>query len=185
MLLILATCFGMALAAPQFPGMPPRPPGPPQGDLPPGFEAVLPAETVAQLRAVHNDNSLSQMDKQIRIDRIMVNLPAEVHDRLPKPPGFSMLPADAQARLNALHRDASLDFHARQKAIRQVLESLPAEYQRLLPPPPPPPGFQHMPAPVQQALKKIYFDTSISHRERASKARELLKNLPDYSKDTQ
>ncbi|ULT87967.1 hypothetical protein L3Y34_007268 [Caenorhabditis briggsae] len=113
--------IGAVLARPQFPGGPP----PGMSPVPPPIAAVLPPETLARLEAIHADSSLSELDKHKAIDEIMVNLPDEVADRIPPPPGFAQLPADA-----------------RQAAIRGVLDNLAPEYKRLLPPPPP--GFpQH------------------------------------------
>lgn len=144
---------GAVLARPQFPG------GPPPGmsvsfwnlcfffqivvyifslqAVPPPIAAVLPPETLARLEAIHADSSLSELEKHKAIDTIMVNLPEEVHDRIPPPPGFAQLPAEVQAQLKTIHRDKNLDFQERQAAIHGVLENLAPEFKRLLPPPPP------------------------------------------------
>uniref|UniRef100_A0A8R1HH52 Uncharacterized protein n=1 Tax=Caenorhabditis japonica TaxID=281687 RepID=A0A8R1HH52_CAEJA len=152
MFLLAFALLGAALARPQFGG----PGGPPPGmsvsisqvvesqqnlpifqPVPPPIAAVLPRETLAQLEAIHADPSLSEMEKHQQIDQIMVNLPDEVHDRIPPPPGFAQLPADVQASLKALHRDKTIDFQQRQNGIRQILDGLAPEHKRLLPPPPP------------------------------------------------
>ncbi|CAI2353662.1 unnamed protein product [Caenorhabditis sp. 36 PRJEB53466] len=125
--------IGAAVARPQFPGGPP----PGMSPIPPPIAAVLPRETLAELEAVHADPNLSELEKHSKIDQIMVNLPEEIHERIPPPPGFSQLPATVQASLKALHRDKSLDFQQRQAAIRTVLDGLEPQYKRLLPPPPP------------------------------------------------
>ncbi|CCD73312.1 DUF148 domain-containing protein [Caenorhabditis elegans] len=124
---------GAVLARPQFPGGPP----PGMSAVPPPIAAVLPPETLARLEAIHADSSLSELEKHKAIDTIMVNLPEEVHDRIPPPPGFAQLPAEVQAQLKTIHRDKNLDFQERQAAIHGVLENLAPEFKRLLPPPPP------------------------------------------------
>ncbi|EFO87673.1 hypothetical protein CRE_05777 [Caenorhabditis remanei] len=122
--------IGVVLARPQFPGGPP----PGMSAVPPPIAAVLPPETLSRLEAIHADSSLSELKKHKAIDEIMVNLPEEVHDRIPPPPGFAQLPAEVQAQLKSIHRDKSLDFQQRQSAIRGVLDNLAPEYKRLLPP---------------------------------------------------
>ncbi|EGT31168.1 hypothetical protein CAEBREN_00605 [Caenorhabditis brenneri] len=128
--------FGAVMARPQFPGGPGGPP-PGMSAVPPPIAAVLPPETLARLEAIHADSSLSELDKHKAIDEIMVNLPDEVHERIPPPPGFTQLPADVQAQLKSIHRDKTIGFEQRQNAIRGVLDNLAPEYKRLLPPPPP------------------------------------------------
>uniref|UniRef100_A0A0M3IRW9 DUF2795 domain-containing protein n=1 Tax=Ascaris lumbricoides TaxID=6252 RepID=A0A0M3IRW9_ASCLU len=106
-------------------------------DLPPGFAEVLPSATVAQLRSIHQDETLSWQQKHERIDAIMSSLPAEILDRLPTPPGFNMLPSDVQAKLKSIH---GLNWQERHTKIREIIESsLTPEQRRLLPPSPPPP----------------------------------------------
>uniref|UniRef100_A0A915CGE6 Uncharacterized protein n=1 Tax=Parascaris univalens TaxID=6257 RepID=A0A915CGE6_PARUN len=106
-------------------------------DLPPGFAEVLPSATVAQLRSIHQDETLSWQQKHERIDAIMSSLPAEILDRLPTPPGFNMLPSDVQAKLKSIH---GLNWQERHLKIREIIESsLTPERRRLFPPSPPPP----------------------------------------------
>uniref|UniRef100_A0A915DB21 Uncharacterized protein n=1 Tax=Ditylenchus dipsaci TaxID=166011 RepID=A0A915DB21_9BILA len=55
-----------------------RPQGPPDGQfpgMPAELEAILPAETVTQLKAVHADPSLGFQQKQEQIDKLWSNCP--------------------------------------------------------------------------------------------------------------
>ncbi|CAI5453393.1 unnamed protein product [Caenorhabditis angaria] len=130
-ILVLVTLTAAVIARPQPPpGMPP---------VPPHLAAVLPKATLAELEAVHADSSLSELQKHEKIDQILVNLPDEIHDKIPLPPGFERLSAETQQQFRSLHRDRSLSFQQRHDAIRRVIDSLSPAEKALLPPPPPPP----------------------------------------------
>uniref|UniRef100_A0AC34QXE9 Uncharacterized protein n=1 Tax=Panagrolaimus sp. JU765 TaxID=591449 RepID=A0AC34QXE9_9BILA len=87
----------VGFAAPQFGGPPPQPNAmggfPP---MPPQLKQILPADTVAKLEAIHNDNSLGFKEKHEKIDKIMSSLPTDILDKIPPPPGFERLPEDVQ-----------------------------------------------------------------------------------------
>lgn len=57
------------------------PPPPP----PPGFE-FLPAETKEQLKAIHEDKSLSWRERHIKIKDLIDALPENIRNKLPPPP---------------------------------------------------------------------------------------------------
>ena len=65
------------------PNFPPTPP--------PGFEKVLPKETYEELLKIHQDPQLTPKEKIHKIDETMRNLPQEILDKLPLPPGFEQV----------------------------------------------------------------------------------------------
>ncbi|CAI4233344.1 unnamed protein product [Auanema sp. JU1783] len=138
-LIILLAFISTTLAFP--PGIENIPP--PPRELPPGFAEILPSDVVQQLQQVHESDTMSPLEKHEKIDQILVNLPEDIADRLPKPPGFESLPQNVKDHLKDLHRDKSLTWRSRMDKVREYLSSQPEEIRRLLPPmgPPPPPGF--------------------------------------------
>ncbi|PAV61875.1 hypothetical protein WR25_22801 [Diploscapter pachys] len=187
--LAASLCF-LAVANAQFPGGFPGggfPPGPPPGgmpmppvpqNLPPGFEKVLPSETVAQLKQIHRSTTMTNMEKHNAIDKIMASLPDDIIDKLPPPPGFEKLPQDVQQQLKAVHKDRNLSFEQRFHKINQIIGSLPESVRRMLPPPPPPPGFEAIPEQARMALMAIHQDSSMSPQQRFHKIRAVIDSLP-------
>ncbi|VDK56859.1 unnamed protein product [Anisakis simplex] len=106
-------------------------------DLPPGFADVLPTETVAKLRAIHQNDNLTWQQKHQQIDAIMNSLPPEILDRLPAPPGFSMLPAEIQAKFKAIQQHSGLNWQQRHAKILEIMQSMTPDQRMLLPPAPP------------------------------------------------
>lgn len=105
--------------------------------MPPELENILPADAVSKLKAIHADRSLGFLEKQQRIDEVMVQQPAEVLDRIPPPPGFAKLPEDVQQKLKAINRSKELSWQQKQEQLRQLIHSLPAHLRSILMPPMP------------------------------------------------
>ncbi|KAL6723322.1 hypothetical protein Aduo_018340 [Ancylostoma duodenale] len=112
--------------------------GPPRlpKDLPPGFAAVLPPDTVKKLRAIHQSTKMTPEQQLEQIDEIMSALPDSVLDKLPKPPGFDRLPKKVRDELEKIHRNRSLNFRQRFEKMKKVFDALPPNLR----PKPPPPG---------------------------------------------
>ncbi|KAI1724086.1 hypothetical protein Ddc_05288 [Ditylenchus destructor] len=113
-----------------------RPQGPPSGGqfpaIPPELEAVLPAETVTALKAIHTDPSLNFQQKQEQIDKMMVQLPVETLDKIPTPPGFDQLPEEVRNRIKAINRNKDKAWAEKQTELQQYVQSLPADQKALL-----------------------------------------------------
>ncbi|VDM54319.1 unnamed protein product [Angiostrongylus costaricensis] len=78
--------------------------------------------------------------------------------RLPKdiPPGFGeVLPVDIVQRLKNIHENSALTAEQQHQQIDEVMTSLPEELLNRLPPPP---GFDRLPLPIRDELKRIHRD---------------------------
>uniref|UniRef100_A0A0N5AXF2 SXP/RAL-2 family protein Ani s 5-like cation-binding domain-containing protein n=1 Tax=Syphacia muris TaxID=451379 RepID=A0A0N5AXF2_9BILA len=157
--------------------VPPPPPFP--RDVPPGFEKVLPPNVLAELRKVHRDDSLSWEHKHEKINAIMSALPAEILDKLPLPPGFDKLPKDVLNKIRAIHRDTKLSWRIKHQKIHSIIEALPEEIKNQLPPPPPPPGFEKLPKDVQDKLRSVHEDKSLTWSQRHKKIHSIIMALPE------
>ncbi|KAI1712181.1 hypothetical protein DdX_09725 [Ditylenchus destructor] len=113
-----------------------RPQGPPSGGqfpgMPPELESVLPAETVTALKAIHTDPSLNFQQKQEQIDKMMVQLPVEILDKIPTPPGFDQLPEEVRNRIKSINRNKDKAWAEKQTELQQYVQSLPADQKALL-----------------------------------------------------
>uniref|UniRef100_A0A0K0DI82 Uncharacterized protein n=1 Tax=Angiostrongylus cantonensis TaxID=6313 RepID=A0A0K0DI82_ANGCA len=70
------------------------------------------------------------------------------------PPGFEeILPVDVVQRLKNIHENSALT--AEHQQIDEVMTSLPEELLNRLPPPP---GFDRLPLPIRDELKRIHRD---------------------------
>ena len=68
----------------------------------------------------------------------MSNLPADILDKIPPPPGFAQLPKEIQDKLKTINRNPNISWEEKQKQTRVVIDGLPPHLKQLLPPPPPP-----------------------------------------------
>ncbi|KAL7072980.1 hypothetical protein ACQ4LE_007827 [Meloidogyne hapla] len=106
---------------------------PPQfPELPPYLEKVLPSDVIQKLKAIHADQSLSFLQKQEKIDKIMTSLPDEILDKIPPPPGFDRLPEDVRNKLKAIHRNKEKSWAQKQQELQAYIQSLPYEQRSLL-----------------------------------------------------
>lgn len=46
--------------------------------MPPAVEQILPPDIVAKLKAIHSDRSIDFLEKQQKIDEVMVTVPHEI-----------------------------------------------------------------------------------------------------------
>ncbi|KAI6227788.1 hypothetical protein M3Y99_01218900 [Aphelenchoides fujianensis] len=156
-ILLVALCGTFASARPAlndglFGAPPPQP-----GYFPAGFEELLPEDAKAKLIAAHDDRSLSFDERRDRIESVFDELPREILEKLPLPPGLARLPFDAQEPFRALHVDRSIGWRERQTRVHELIKQLPEEQQRLVHPPAPhfppmgPRGFGIPPPPFPPA----------------------------------
>jgi hypothetical protein len=96
------------------------------------LESILPADAVSKLKAIHSDRSLGFMEKQQKIDEVMVTVPHDVLDRIPPPPGFDKLPAEVQTQLKQINRSRELSWQQKQEKIRTLIHSLPSHLRSIL-----------------------------------------------------
>jgi hypothetical protein len=96
------------------------------------LERLLPADIVTKLKAIHSDRSLSFMQKQQKIDEVMVTVPHEILDKIPPPPGFNKLPEPVQTQLKQINRSRDLTWQQKQEKLRDLIHSLPAHLRSIL-----------------------------------------------------
>ncbi|KAI6238258.1 hypothetical protein M3Y99_00725200 [Aphelenchoides fujianensis] len=118
----------LAAAAPQFR----PPPGADFSPMPPELERLLPADAVSKLKAIHTDRSLGFLEKQQKIDEVMVTVPHEILDKIPPPPGFQKLPESVQADLKRINRSRELTWQQKQEKLRTLIQSLPAHLRAIM-----------------------------------------------------
>ncbi|GMR58888.1 hypothetical protein PMAYCL1PPCAC_29083 [Pristionchus mayeri] len=172
LLLAIPTAL-MAQFAPPSPGqMPPL--------FPPHIEALIPADVLAKMKAVHENPSLPPQVKHEQIDDLMISLPSDLLDKIPPPPGFDQLPKDVQETIKRLSRDRSVKWADRQAAIRRFIDSLPEETKSLIPMPGTggPPGFEAIPIQQRAQIQMIENDQNISFRDRYFKIKQIIDSLP-------
>uniref|UniRef100_A0A915EMM1 Uncharacterized protein n=1 Tax=Ditylenchus dipsaci TaxID=166011 RepID=A0A915EMM1_9BILA len=186
---------------PPPPGGPfgPPPPGgpfgPPPNDngVPPGFESVLPADIIQQLKNLHDNQTLSFPQKREEFDRILNSVPGETLAKLPFPPGFEALPTEIKNKIKEIHTNAQLSWNDKSKQIGQLIESLPPNQRQQLPgappagfpgrrrsnfPPAPPPGFDKvLPKDVYEKLLVIHQDLVLSPKEKIQKIDAIIRSL--------
>ncbi|KAF7640468.1 hypothetical protein Mgra_00000289 [Meloidogyne graminicola] len=106
---------------------------PPQfPDLPPYLEKVLPSDVIQKLKAIHIDPTLSFLQKQEKIDKIMTSLPEEILDKIPPPPGFERLPENVRNKLKSIHRNKEKSWAQKQQELQSYIQSLPYEQRSFL-----------------------------------------------------
>ncbi|KAK6052295.1 hypothetical protein COOONC_10200 [Cooperia oncophora] len=125
---------------PRFPFPPPPPGGPRGGDLPPGFDEVLPKDVMDKVKAIRENSALSDRQKHERVEDILSSLPADIVEKLPLPPFFQDLPEEIRKKVTKIHRDTSMTWRERHRKIFEIIESLPEDQRPMFPPPPPPPS---------------------------------------------
>jgi len=120
-----------------------------EGNMPPipaEVEKALPPETVAQVKAIITDRTLTPPQIQERVDRVLLALPDAVLDRIPKPPGFDQLPAPLVTQLKTIARNRSKSWAERQQELQAFVHKLPFDQQAVvrmgLGLAPPPPNFK-------------------------------------------
>ncbi|PIO70472.1 hypothetical protein TELCIR_07675 [Teladorsagia circumcincta] len=80
--------------------------GPPRGgELPPGFEEVLPEDIMQKVNDIRQNSGLSDEKKQEKVEDILSSLPVEILQKLPLPPFFEHLPDPVREKLTQIHRD--------------------------------------------------------------------------------
>lgn len=70
--------------------------------------------------------------KQEKIDKIMVNLPLEILDRIPAPIGFEKLPLKVQKQIKEINRNKKKTWTAKQIELQHFVQSLPTDQKSLL-----------------------------------------------------
>ncbi|PIO67300.1 hypothetical protein TELCIR_10954, partial [Teladorsagia circumcincta] len=102
--------------------------GPPRGgELPPGFEEVLPEDIMQKVNDIRQNSALSDEKKQEKVEDILSSLPVEILEKLPLPPFFEHLPDPVREKLTQIHRDTSLSWRERHRKIFDIVESLPED----------------------------------------------------------
>ncbi|KAI6187025.1 hypothetical protein M3Y98_00197200 [Aphelenchoides besseyi] len=118
----------IAFAAPQFR----PPPGVDFPPMPPELERLLPADAVSKLKSIHTDRTLGFLEKQQKIDEVMVTVPHEILDKIPPPPGFNKLPENIQTDLKNINRSRDLTWQQKQEKLRTLIQSLPHHLRSIL-----------------------------------------------------
>uniref|UniRef100_A0A7I4YP66 Uncharacterized protein n=1 Tax=Haemonchus contortus TaxID=6289 RepID=A0A7I4YP66_HAECO len=171
----------------------PRPPGgphgphgpPPPGELPPGFEEVLPEDVVEQFHTIRDSTALTEEQKREKSDKIFSSLPAQIVDKLPWPPHFEDLPKDTLEKIKQIRSDTSLPWGERLHKIFSVIDALP---ENLRPPPPPfhrgprggrlPPGFKEaLPKEIVEKVNAIQENKDLTNKQKEEKVDEILSSL--------
>lgn len=189
----------LAVAVNAAPFMFPPPPPPPPGQLPPGFDELLPQEAKDKLMALHADHSLNMEQRRAGIDGVFDELPQEVLAKLPLPPGIERLPEEHKQQFRALHMDRTLTSEDRAQRTKQMVDSLPADMQALVRPPPPPhfaggppppqfvngfparppPGFEDVVgATVYKQLLKVHEDSSATPETKKAMIDQIMQRVP-------
>ncbi|GMT10090.1 hypothetical protein PFISCL1PPCAC_1387 [Pristionchus fissidentatus] len=157
---------------------------PPTGQMPPLFPphiaALIPADILAKMTAIHENNALPPQTKHEQIDDLMISLPIETLDKIPPPPGFEQLPKQVQETFKKLSRDRAMPWSERQAAIRRFIDSLPAEIKELIPMPGAggPPGFEAIPIQQRAEIQMIEANPNMSFRDRYFKIKQIMDSLP-------
>ncbi|VDO74343.1 unnamed protein product, partial [Haemonchus placei] len=171
----------------------PRPPGgphgphgpPPPGELPPGFEEVLPEDVVEQFHTIRDSTALTEEQKREKSDKIFSSLPAQIVDKLPWPPHFEDLPKDTLDKIKQIRSDTSLPWGERLHKIFTVIDALP---ENLRPPPPPfhrgprggrlPPGFKEaLPKEIVEKVNAVQENKDLTNKQKDDKVDEILSSL--------
>lgn len=176
---------------------------PPNFDgVPPGFEKVLPIQTLQQLRDLHRNQQIPLTQKQAEFDRIMSAVPAQILAKLPLPPGFEALPDTVQQQIRTIHGDGTLNWAQKHQKVAALIESLPADQRPRPPPgfqpspqqslagpnagsgddffpPNPPPGFEKvLPTDVYQRLVQIHRNPDLNWRAKSDQIDQIMRALP-------
>lgn len=72
------------------------------------------------------------MQKQQKIDEVMVTVPGEILDKIPPPPGFDKLPEEVQSQLKQINRSRELTWQQKQEQLRTLIHSLPAHLRAIM-----------------------------------------------------
>lgn len=206
--LLVALCGTLASARPALNDGLFAPPTPQTGYWPAGFEELLPEDAKAKLIAAHDDRSLSFDERRDRIESVFDELPREILEKLPLPPGLARLPAEAQEPFRALHVDRSIGWRERQAKVHELIKELPKEQQQLvhppaprfppmgphgMPPPPfpfpqaganflpprPPPGFEAVLSPsIFKQLMAVHENVALSVPEKKQRIDHILSLVP-------
>lgn len=114
--------------------------GPPQQPplIPPGFEEHLPTEAKNKLISLHFDKDLTFDERRGKIEEVFDNLPREILEKLPLPPGLERLPEEKKEKFRELHLNRGLDWRERHQLVQKAIRELPEHEQRLVEPPRPP-----------------------------------------------
>ncbi|KHJ91422.1 hypothetical protein OESDEN_08715 [Oesophagostomum dentatum] len=157
-------------------------------DVPPEIAAVLPANILQQMRAVHRNTQLTDHQKMDAIHKIMDSLPQSVRDRIPRPPGpppgfaggvppgfADVLPPDALQKIKAIHSNNQLSHEQKREATDRIIATLPDYVLDKLPKPP---GHDRLPKKTRDQLRKLQRDTSLTHRQRMEQMRQIFDALP-------
>ncbi|VDK82891.1 unnamed protein product [Litomosoides sigmodontis] len=161
---------------------PPSFPSEPPSEL----KSILPPETFAQLRAIHQDQSLTVPEKMMKIDEIINGLPENILQQLPLPPVFRLLPQYVQEVMKAIRIAKNITVEEKWLQMAIIIDSLPSEQQKMLQQIMPhftlasSSEFKDiLPKDVWNQLVATYQDAKLSDEQKVKRIDEVINELPD------
>ena len=88
----------------------------------------------------------------------------------------TLLPNATVSELKAVLNDKILSTKAKNEKLDKIVTALPAEVLDKIPPPP---GFTDLPSDIQQKLKDIARNPTISFEEKSKQHQAIIKTLPE------
>lgn len=92
-----------------------------------------------------------------------------------------LLAPDVYQSLISIHSDKSIDGLTRRRKLDELFRKVPDEIKQKMPLPP---HLAKIPTNVQEDLKKIFYDNSLSFEDKAEKSRVYIKGLPEDVRKT-
>lgn len=114
-------------------------------ELPQGIDKILPQDVFKEIVALHNDKSLTGLEKRRRAESIFRKVPKEMRDKMPLPPHFDRLPNDVKQRIKDIFFDDKLSFEEKSEKARLFIKTLPEDQRKAVRPP----GFDSLPEDVR------------------------------------